>query len=391
MTASECRELCGSLRCCALLPTYNNGGTLEAVVRATLEWCAEVIVVDDGSTDQTPDLLSGLAGCAGLEVVSYPDHRNRGKGHALLTGLRRAAERGFVYAVTLDTDGQHNPADLANLVAYESEHPGAFVIGARNLAADGMPAKNTFANKFSNFWYAVQTFHRLPDTQSGFRLYPLATLMGLRLFTSGYEFEIESAVRLAWRGCPVAAVPVSVTYPDNRVSHFRPGRDFLRISLVNTVLTIVALLIYYPVAFVRWLRSGKARQFLDRHLIHSGESPARLASSVALGFTMSVQPVWGFQTLVAVAIAKLLRLNLIVVGTFTNISLPPFIPLIVFASLHIGGWLLGVPINLSLDEATAESVGTQVGLYALGSSVLGLGLGTLAWPLSWALIKLCRR
>lgn len=381
----------GAADCCAVLPTFNNAATLADVVRRTLAHCPEVIVVDDGSTDATPDILASLRDTPGLECLTYPDHRNRGKGAALLTGLRRAAERGFRCAVTLDTDGQHDPADIDTLRDYEREHPGCLVIGARNMRADGMPAKNTFANKFSNFWYAVQTLRRLPDTQSGFRLYPLRPLLSLRLVTTGYEFEIESSVRLAWSGCHVGSVPVGVTYAADRVSHFRPGRDFLRISLLNTVLTVVALLVYYPVAAYRWVRSGGAATFLDEHLVHSGESPARLASAVALGFTMSVQPIWGFQTLAAVAIAKLLRLNLIVVGTFTNASLPPLIPFIVFAGLHIGGYLLGEPVSLTLREATAESVGTQVGMYALGSSVLGALLGLLSWPLAWALIKVCRR
>lgn len=389
MTPEECRLTAQRLGCALVIPTYNNGGTVARVVAEASRWCADVIVVNDGSTDNTAAELAKVP--QNVEVTGYADGKNRGKGHALIKGLRRASERGFRYALTMDADGQHFAADAAALLAEEEAHPGSFIIGARNIEADGMPRKNTFANKFSNFWFRLFTLVCLTDTQSGFRLYPLEAMRGMRFFTPRYEFEVEVAVRLAWRGARVVNVPIRVAYPPDRVSHFRPGADFLRISALNTVLLLVAVLWFYPVRFWRWLRSGEWRSFLSRNLLHSGESAARLASGVALGAAMSVMPIWGFQTVAALGLAHVMRLNKIVVGAFANISLPPLIPLIVYGALHLGGLLLGHEVSLSMTEATAESAAESVADYAVGSAALGALLGVAAWPVAWGLIRIFRK
>ncbi|MBA3704979.1 MAG: DUF2062 domain-containing protein, partial [Bacteroidetes bacterium] len=114
-----------------------------------------------------------------------------------------------------------------------------------------MPKKNTFGNKFSNFWFHFQTGIALPDTQSGYRLYPIEKIKGTRYFTSKYEFEIEVMVKAAWRGINVITVPINVFYAhvEKRITHFRPFKDFIRISILNTWLTILALLWYKPIRF----------------------------------------------------------------------------------------------------------------------------------------------
>lgn len=241
---------------CAVIPTYNNARTLADIVRRTLAVCPHVIVVNDGSTDGTMEVLKAIEG---VKVISYA--RNRGKGHALRLGLETARKAGYDYAVTLDSDGQHRPEDIPALtaaavgrwpLAFSSQEPKAksqkpiLVVGSRNLQADGMPAANTFANRFSNFWFRLQTGIRLPDTQTGFRLYPLHHLPCLKLLTNRYESELELLVFSAWRGVTIMPVPVSVSYPADRVSHFRPFRDFLRISLLNTVLCLLAIVYGYP-------------------------------------------------------------------------------------------------------------------------------------------------
>lgn len=230
---------------CILIPTYNNAGTIAGVVRRALDQGLSVIVVDDGSTDGTSAAL------AGLDATVLRQDPNRGKGIALRTGLRAARERGFRYAVTLDADGQHYPEDVPALLA--AGGPRTLVVGSRNLSADGMPSGNTFANKFSNFWFALQTLHRLPDTQTGFRLYPLESLPPLWLMTARYEAELTLLVFSAWRGLRLIPVPVRVAYPEDRVSHFRPLADFSRISLLNTGLCLLALVYGYPSMLLRKL------------------------------------------------------------------------------------------------------------------------------------------
>ena len=218
---------------CVLIPTYNNAGTLGKVVAEVLTYTSHVIVVNDGSTDQTAEILEQFPQ---LAVVSYAP--NKGKGIALRRGFKFAIQQGYDYAITIDADGQHFPDDLPVFLKKVEEEPGAIIIGARNLQQENMPGKNTFANKFSNFWFYVETGLKLPDTQSGFRLYPLHAMKGMRFFCNKYEFEIEVMVKASWKGIKVLPAPVKVYYPpaEERVSHFRPFKDFSRIGVLNTVL-----------------------------------------------------------------------------------------------------------------------------------------------------------
>ena len=226
---------------CAVIPTYNHARTVADIVRRTLAVCPKVIVVNDGSSDDTIQVLKPYSN--EITLISYS--RNRGKGHALRLGLEAARTAGFDYAATIDSDGQHKPEEIPQLVAAVVGE-NTLVVGSRNLQADGMPAGNTFANRFSNFWFRLQTGIRLPDTQTGFRLYPLHHLPCLRLLTARYESELELLVFSAWRGVRLVPVGISVSYPDDRVSHFRPFWDFLRISILNTILCLLAIVYGYP-------------------------------------------------------------------------------------------------------------------------------------------------
>lgn len=227
---------------CIVIPTYNNAGTICDVAGRAVAQGYPVIVVNDGSTDQTATLLeqSGLP----LTVLNHP--YNRGKGIALRTALTYARAQGFRYAITLDADGQHFPEDVPVLVEALSQHPGALIVGSRNLQAENMPGGNTFANRFSNFWFRVQTARSLPDTQTGFRAYPLDRLPSLRILTSRYEAELALLVFSAWKGIELVPVAIRVCYPEDRVSSFRPFRDFFRISVLNTLLCVLAIVYGYP-------------------------------------------------------------------------------------------------------------------------------------------------
>jgi glycosyltransferase involved in cell wall biosynthesis len=235
---------------CALIPTYNNARTVADIVRRTLAVCTDVIVVNDGSTDNTLEMLDNVK----CEVISYS--RNRGKGYALRRGLEAARAAGFDYAVTIDSDRQHSPEEIPQLIKAIGTEP-TLVVGSRNLQADGMPAGNTFANRFSNFWFRLQTGLRLPDTQTGFRVYPLHNLPCLKLLTYRYESELELLVFSAWRGVNIVPVPVSVSYPADRVSHFRPFYDFFRISILNTVLCLLAIVYGYPRMIINRMKGGR--------------------------------------------------------------------------------------------------------------------------------------
>ena len=377
--------------CIVVIPTFDNEGTIRRVIADVRRYADDVLVVDDGSTDATARLLAEVEG---IRTIGYA--RNRGKGYALQRAFAAAEEWGFRYALTIDADGQHYADDIPTFVEYAEQHPDTLLIGARNLTADNMPSRNTFANRFSNFWFAVETGRRLADTQSGFRLYPLAKIRGMRLLTPRYEFEVEIIVRAAWRGVPVENVPIRVYYPpaDERVSHFRPLRDFVRISVLNTFLVLGALIVYYPWRFIRSLTWANIRDFVRRNLTRSGEKPGRIAAAMGLGVCCGILPMWGYQLLVAIFVAHLLRLNKVVAAVFTNVSIPPMIPFILYGSLRLGAWLCGTELSLRLGDISFEAVGRMLGLYLVGSVVLALGCGLGVWGLSWAVIafsKRCRR
>jgi len=234
------------------MPTYNNDGTLRDVVERVLRFCTDVIVVNDGCTDTSDEILASFEDK--ITVVDYG--KNRGKGYALKKGFEKAKELGYDFVITLDSDGQHYPEDIPLFINALEQHPNALIVGSRNFNEENMPGKNTFANKFSNFWFKIQTWVKLPDTQTGYRLYPLKNLPNLCLLTSRYEAELELLVGAAWRGVDLIPIKINVYYPkaEERVTHFRPFWDFLRISVLNTFLCILAVLYGLPSRLIRRAR-----------------------------------------------------------------------------------------------------------------------------------------
>lgn len=363
-------------RLAIVIPTYNNAATLGQVLTDVLAYSFPVIVVNDGSTDRTSEVLTQYPE---VRVISYP--KNRGKGYALNTGLKAAMEAGYRYAITLDSDGQHYADDIPVFLKEIERHPDSLLIGARNLASDNMPGKNTFANKFSNFWFTLETGIRLADTQSGYRLYPLHKLRKMHLFTTKYEYELEIIVHAAWRNIRVANVPVKVYYPpaEERVSHFRPLQDFTRISLLNSVLVTIALLWFWPRKCVRSITT------------HSPESNMQIALAVMFGVFMGIVPVWGYQMILAGVLAHLMGLNKVITIVASNISIPPMIPFLLFGSYATGGWILGRPVTLSLHEVTFETVKDSLLQYLAGSMVFAVICGLLAGIVCLILLSLFRK
>lgn len=235
---------------CVIIPTYNNAGTIADVVSRALVQCDDVIVVCDGCTDDTVNILNALA----VKPLIVDLKVNQGKGTALKEGFRFALKAGFAYAITLDGDGQHYPEDIPVMLEANRRHPGALIVGERKGLENMERSKGSrFANSFSNFWFAVQTGHYLKDTQTGYRLYPLKKLRGLSLLTSRYEAELELMVFASWNGVKLVGEPVNVYYPprEERVSHFRPGKDFLRITVLNMVLCFLAVIYGLPLKLFR--------------------------------------------------------------------------------------------------------------------------------------------
>ncbi|MFC3198924.1 DUF2062 domain-containing protein [Parapedobacter deserti] len=378
-----------SINACVIVPTFNNAKTLRRVLDGLYRYTSHIIVVNDGSTDATPDILARYPD---LTTVHLP--RNRGKGNALRIGFRKATAQGFDYAVTIDSDGQHFPDDIPAFAREIEEKGSALLIGDRNMDQEGIPGKSSFGNRFSNFWFRFETGISLSDTQSGFRLYPLKEIQGIRFYTRKFEFEVEVIVKAAWRGIPVRNVPIGVLYdPEERVSHFRPFRDFTRISILNTWLVLVALLYIRPRNYLRTFREKGLRRFFLEDLLHSKDSPAKKSLSVALGVLVGLSPFWGFQTLIVLSLAWALSLNKVIAFAFTNVSIPPLIPFIIYACLEIGSFVLGQPkatvaFNWQEIETYRPYIQQHLTEYITGSVVLGFFAAALAGILSYLVLNI---
>lgn len=372
---------------CVIIPTYNNDRTLARVIREVLEYVPSdrVIIVNDGATDSTPEILKTFEN----EVTILVNEVNKGKGFSLRKAFKFAQEKGYYNAITIDSDGQHYPSDIPILIEQAIQNPGAVIMGSRNMNQEGVPQKSSFGNKFSNFWFKVETWITLPDTQTGFRIYPLKPLKKIWLLTNKFELEIEVIVKLAWRFVPFVAVPIQVKYdPNERVSHFRPARDFTRISILNTCLVLIALIWYYP----RKLFSVQTWKVIKHEAIKPEESNIKKALSIGFGFFMGIVPLWGFQLLIGIPLAVLFRMNKVLFIAAANISIPPMIPFIIYGSFICGQFFLTGETNSSqLVDLSLESIKSNAVQYFVGACIFATIAFILSFLVSFVLLKIFRK
>lgn len=369
---------------CVIIPTYNNHKTLKRVIDSVLQYTSAIIIVNDGSTDSTVEILKEYSS---LVQIHHP--KNSGKGLALRNGFKKALALEYNYAITIDSDGQHFASDIPIFLNNLETNPDSLLIGSRNMVQENVPKKSSFGNKFSNFWFWFETGNKLEDTQSGFRLYPLRKIP-VHYFTNKFEFEIEVIVRSAWKGIPVKNIPVQVLYdPKERVSHFRPFKDFTRISILNTVLVVIALVYIKPRDFFRKLKKKGLKQFFLENVLESNDSNTRKSASIALGVFIGICPFWGFQTILVLFLAVLLKLNKAIAFAFSNISFPPFIPFIIYGSLKIGSYFISSSKPLILNmNMTFDDIQKNIAQYLVGSFILATFMAVLFGLTSYLLLTL---
>ncbi|WP_179345201.1 DUF2062 domain-containing protein [Winogradskyella ursingii] len=337
-------------KCCVVIPTYNNHKTLKRVLDGVLAFTEDIIVVNDGSTDATTEILDSYS-----QIIHLKKPKNTGKGTALKMGFKYSVSLGFDYAITLDSDGQHFPKDIPNFIDAldHSKNKNILIIGDRNMNEADVFAQSAKGNRVSSFWMYAATGLRLNDSQSGFRLYPIKSMDFIKFMksTKKFEFEIEAIVKSFWAGVEVFHVPIDILYdPEERVSHFRPFMDIARMVVVYTWFLLVRLFYITPRNFFRKLKKKGIKRFFVEDVLRHQDSPKKKGLSIALGVFLGLSPLWGFHTVIVIFLAILFRLNKIIALVFSNISLPPFIPFVLLLSLQVGDWVLGQETHYSIED-----------------------------------------
>ena len=318
-----------------VIPVYNHADKLRGVIQKAFASGWKVLVVDDGSTDDVLSHISELP----CEVLSLAV--NMGKGVAILAGAKWAEEKGYKAIITIDADGQLNPAEAGLLLAQSRKEWPMIVIGSRRMDQKTVPRSSIFGRSFSNFWVRLECGMDLPDTQSGFRLYPVSEILNLPIYTKRYDFEVEVLVRAAWSGLPIRSVSVSVDYPQKgeRVSHFHQFKDNFRLTMLHTKLVLRSLspVPHKKILWKKIFRDGICCDF-DYSILHPvrlfkkicGEhtSTFQLAIAAWVGTFLGALPLLAVHTIVIVYVAHKLHLNKLAAIAASQFCAPPVVPIL---------------------------------------------------------------
>lgn len=389
-------------------PSYNNAGTLAGIVRRVRTLDLPLIVVNDGSTDSTAQVLSDLAGAdRGIAVITHP--RNRGKAAALKAAFAAASDAGYTHAVTIDTDGQLDPEQIPSLLSLARRTPHGLVIGQRDENTEDYPARSRIGRRVSNLFVWMQSGVRVADSQCGLRVYPLDFLREVRCHAGRFGFETEVITRAGWAGRPVLGAAVRCRYfpKDKAVSHFRPFIDSFRGVPMHLRLMLAAL---------NPLRSGprgdvtgrtsraRFRRLIDwlnpmpaiRQLREDDVGRANAAAGLALGAFIANLPAYGLQTAISLYAARKLHLHPLSVVAGSHLSTPPVGPLLVAAAITIGHLLLHAELP-TLASYDVRSVGLLPMLrasfleWAVGSVIMGLFSAWVTYLSARRLFRLAAR
>lgn len=242
-------------KACAVIPVYNHGRTLPAVVAELHKAGLPCVLVDDASNAETAAVMDQLATQANTHLVRLP--QNQGKGGAVTAGLREAARLGYSHALQVDADGQHNLSDVSTFIGASQAAPDALICGYPEYDAS-VPKGRLYARYLTHVWVWINTLSlQIRDSMCGFRVYPLApTLALINHINIGkrMDFDTEILVRLAWRNQPMQWLPTRVHYPEDGLSHFRLWHDNALISKMHAKL-FLGMLVHAPRILWQRLRS----------------------------------------------------------------------------------------------------------------------------------------
>jgi uncharacterized protein (DUF2062 family) len=408
-----------------LLPSYNNGGTLQDILERVVALGLPIVLVNDGSNDSTPQILGDWESRThGRQLHILTHARNRGKAAALKTGFGFALGAGYTHAVTIDTDGQLDPEQIPSLLVAAERNPEALIVGSRDAAAAGYPARSRFGRRFSNTLIFLESGVRIDDSQCGLRVYPLALIQAIPSKYNRFNFETEIITRAGWARCRVVSVPVRCHYlpPGQRVSHFRPFLDSVRSLRMHARLLTRALLplshpkwpdvrpsgSHTPVGLGRiypsdpsaspirnifsWFSPRRAWQQLRQDNV----TRASLSAGLAVGAFIANLPIYGFQSIFSLYTARRLHLHPLAVLLGSQLSTPPINALLAAGAIAVGNILLHgrLPSRLDYDLShglapALRSLFTHFFLeWTVGAVLLGLLCAIATFLISSALLHL---
>lgn len=343
-----------SHRTVILAPTFNHAVLLGQFLPG-LDICEQpCIAIDDGSTDATPAVLAAWVNALPARRTLITHMQNRGKAAALQLGFSKARELGFTHALTIDTDGQHDPRDVAALLAASRREPEALVIGARDARTPGYPWRSRFGRAVSNALVWLESGQIVRDSQSGMRIYPLeviARAAPAKGWAPRYGFETQVLTVLGLQGVGCCDVPIRCIYQprDIALSHFRVFTDSSRALVMHAKLLLRAH---------AWGRSPRVRGpavlgtiprrliwwFAPMRVLHMARGDAQnrraFAASVGWGAFMAISPLYGIKTLLCLWLARRFSLHPLVVIAVSSLSSPPMGFFTIAASIMLGHMLL---------------------------------------------------
>ncbi len=210
-----------------LIPAHNEESHIGKVISGIRKYCDNIVVVDDGSDDNT-GVISESLGC-----VTLRHNNNIGKGAALKSGFGWLMARACSAVITIDADGQHDTEEIPHFLDFfEKKRPDGIIIGARTIERNKMPLYRAIPNRIGDLFISVAARRHIQDTQSGFRLYPKGVIEKVSCRSDGFDFEAEILIRSSKLGFGLYSLPIRTIYQDNYTTHFRPVRDFYKISKV---------------------------------------------------------------------------------------------------------------------------------------------------------------
>lgn len=288
-----------------LVPVYENAGTLDAVVRSCAGTGLPVIIIDDGGRDGSAEIALGLVEQGVAEaVVRCP--RNLGKAGALRLGFDASIERGFQTAITVDADGQHDPASILPMIDAIRNDPSMLVVGCRWPLHVDQPRRNLLGRTFSNVAIRAHAGVAVGDAPCGFRSWPLKETVEVRGRSGRYAWEQEMITRLAWQGVPIGSIDIPAIYHprETRISHYRFGRDWPEGIAIYVFLLLVALIPSRFAAgrptirrFSRLLSPGPLRGRRPETATNRWFALAAMTGGLAAGLLLPASP-WTFGILI---------------------------------------------------------------------------------------------